>query len=150
MDSLRDKDIFFFNLVIDLFFGLTCSLWQFPHQGLSPRHISDPSLHSDNTGSLTRGTTRELPTKTLLKSLLSVAKTLWENLEARGLAAGSQKCGEQLWGEWLHAPWPPRGRAAPPLAGLLSDLEEMLCEGCGPCLPRPGAVTSTGVTPRGT
>ena len=35
-------------------------MWKFPGQGLNPHHCGDPSHFSDNTGSLTCCTTREL------------------------------------------------------------------------------------------
>ena len=48
-------------LPVFFFFFLTYSLENFPGQGLNPHHRSDPSRCSDNAGSLTHCTTRELP-----------------------------------------------------------------------------------------
>ena len=42
------------------FFGHACGMRKFPGQGLNPRHSNDPSCYSDNVGSLTRCTTREI------------------------------------------------------------------------------------------
>ena len=36
--------------------GHTCSMWNFPGQGSNLRHSSDPSIYSDNDGSLTHCT----------------------------------------------------------------------------------------------
>ena len=43
-----------------LLFGLTRGMWKFWGQGVNPRHRSNPSCYSDNAGSLTYCTTREL------------------------------------------------------------------------------------------
>lgn len=63
-------------------------------------------------------------TKTLLKSLPSFAKTLFEILLWPESWAGGKQWGrEQLWGMSL---------SAPPLSELLSDWKEMIPEKCGP------------------
>ena len=46
--------------LFSLFFGCTLNMWKFPDQGLNLWHSSDPSHWSDNIGSLTCCTTREL------------------------------------------------------------------------------------------
>ena len=54
-------------LFLFLFFGHTCSMWKFPSQRSNPHHSRDPSCCSDNAGSLTYCTTRELLAYSLLK-----------------------------------------------------------------------------------
>ena len=66
---------------IFLFIYLFCHIrgrWKFPGQGLNPRHRSDPSHCSDNPGSLTHCTTRELPAFILLSHLfLRIVRVFW-------------------------------------------------------------------------
>ena len=73
-----------FVLVWFGFFGHAYSIWQFLGQGLNARHSSNLSCCTDNTGSLTCCTTRELQVRLWFKRMTSSSEDLSRRKEDGG------------------------------------------------------------------